>query len=184
MIELEDLRYITSSVGRSWNISEYFPALSGRVTLHERLNFGHSSKVIGGVPWGQKPEQLSRSYSGRFAIEVVSNQRCGIDLEIAKEAEFDWSVNSELFELAMLAPGEKELIMASSLSSDKDLETVIWVSKEALAKALGDATRYEPSKIYSPICWDGMQPNNWQAFHVDFVTKESERLIVWLVSER
>ena len=184
MIELENLRYITSSVGRSWNISEYFPSLSGRVTLHERSDSARGIKISGSIPRRHSLEQLSRSYSGRFAIEVLSNQRCGIDLEIAKEADFDWSVNSELFEIAMLAPGEKDLIMSSRFSSDKDLETLIWVSKEALAKALGDATQYEPSKIYSPICWDDMQPNNWQAIHVDFVTKESERLIVWLVSER
>ena len=175
MIELENIRYITSSIGRSWNISEYFPSLSGRVTLYERSDSAQSSKISGAIPRRHSLEQLSRSYCGRFAIEVLSNQRCGIDLEIAKEADFDWSVNSELFKIAMLAPGEKDLIMSSRFSSDKDLETLIWVSKEA---------QYEPSKIYSPICWDDMQPNNWQAIHIDFVTKESERLIVWLVSER
>jgi len=184
MIELETLRNIASSMGRSWNISEYFPELNGRVTLFERSDFNETTKIKGGVPKSRPPESLSRSHSGRFTIEVVSNQRCGIDLEIANEIDPEWSFDSESFELAILAPGEKGLIMSSSMSSAKDLATLIWVSKEALAKALGDATNYEPNKIYSPICWEATRPNNWQAVHIDFSTSKSERLIVWLVAER
>lgn len=184
MIELETLRNIASSIGKSWNISEYFPELNGRVTLFERSDSNETNKIKGGVPKSHPPESLSRSHSGRFTIEVVSNQRCGIDLEIANEIDPEWSFDSESFELAILAPGEKELIMSSSMSSAKDLATVIWVSKEALAKALGDATNYEPNQIYSPMCWEAMRPDNWQAVYVDFLTSKSERLIVWLVAER
>ena len=41
--------------------------------------------------------------------------------------------------------------------------TSLWCSKEALAKALGDARRYEPSRIDSPIIWSRDPARTWQA---------------------
>jgi phosphopantetheinyl transferase len=40
--------------------------------------------------------------------------------------------------------------------------TSIWCSKEALAKALGDARRYEPSRIDSPLTWPYRAKSLWQ----------------------
>jgi hypothetical protein len=52
----------------------------------------------------------------------------------------------------------------AELAADPDnYLTSLWASKEALAKALGDAMLYEPSRLGSPQHWPRGQAGPWRA---------------------
>lgn len=182
MIELADLAFESNPLGKTWNISHFFRDSEARIVLRERESSTQFAKVPASkVDLGSL--RHTRSYSGAFSIEAVSKSRCGIDIEIPEILENEWNMDSKSFDVAILAEGERDKILSSKYASDLNLPTVIWSSKEALAKALGDATRYEPNKLESPIVWANLQHGRWQAVHVDFRTPDQKRLIVWFVYE-
>ncbi len=183
MILLSDLPYVDDHKGRLWDLSNLFIGIAPVVTIRHKAD---NSRSIEPTTIAAKEEysNTSRSYSGRYVVETFSQSRCGIDLETLKPAEANWSIHSPLFELAMLAPGEKELIEASDFCQHENLPTVIWASKEALAKALGDAKNYEPTQLRSPITWAAEPSPNWSAQHREFLTEDGQRLILWLVAEK
>jgi hypothetical protein len=43
-----------------------------------------------------------------------------------------------------------------------ELVTALWSSKEALAKALGDAGDYDPRRLGSPMFWTGGAAGRWR----------------------
>ncbi|HEY3188835.1 MAG TPA: 4'-phosphopantetheinyl transferase superfamily protein, partial [Solirubrobacteraceae bacterium] len=45
---------------------------------------------------------------------------------------------------------------------DREL-VALWCSKEALAKALGDAVRYDPRRLESPMRWPDGRAGSWRA---------------------
>mgnify|MGYP000036955442 FL=1 len=183
MISLNSIAYIDDAKGRIWDISAWFHNSDSMVTIrHKSANTRSPEPVI--PPTKEEYEYRSRSYSGKYVVEVFSTTRCGIDMEAVKPAEANWSIQSPLFERAMLAPGEKELILATEYSKHSNLSTLIWASKEALAKALGDATNYEPTQLISPLAWYAKPHDAWAAEHQEFVTENGQRLIIWLVTEK
>ena len=182
MISLEDLPHVDDHKGRIWDLSGFFKANSPVVSLRHKADNARSAEPIT-INTKELFSHTSRSYSGRYVAEVFARSRCGIDLETLKPAETNWSIDSPLFEMAMLAPGEKQLIKESVLCDHENLPTLIWASKEALAKALGDAKNYEPTRLLSPITWALEPKPNWSAEHQEFLTHDEKRLIVWLVVE-
>lgn len=183
MIQLENLECTRHPDGKTWDLTSAFSQIGASIILHETIDSGSSTNQSFKYGAGVGGDFRSRSYSGSFFIEVISGSRCGIDLEIPSDSAIDWSIDSPAFEKAILSRGEKDLILATEYRDMPNLATVIWASKEALAKALGDASKYEPSDLVSPICWTEGKQGKWQATHLDFVTQSLERLIVWLVTE-
>jgi hypothetical protein len=47
--------------------------------------------------------------------------------------------------------------------ADPGFVTSLWSSKEALAKALGDALAYDPRRLESPLNWEDGAAGRWRA---------------------
>jgi phosphopantetheinyl transferase len=182
MIQLDDLPHFEEPNGIVWDLSACFDLTSSKVKLlHKYVNTRGNEARTNNEATTFK--HISRSYSGKYVVEVKSETRCGVDMEVLRPVELAWSIDSPFFEKAMLVPGEKELILQSAFSEHQFLSTLIWASKEALAKALGDARNYEPSKLLSPIAWDALKTTTWCANYREFATGDDRRLAIWIVRE-
>lgn len=184
MIRLADMRHQKGPKYKSWDLSEDFSDLGVSVTLLRRSGSHNSFGQPQQKGRGALEVFESRSYSSDYAVVVFASHRCGIDIELPTPSDPEWSLESPLYQLAVLAKGEKDLVLATEYRNDKDLASVLWSSKEALAKALGNASAYEPTDLYSPITWGIKSPENWKAKHVDYITEDDERIVIWVVVEK
>jgi hypothetical protein len=92
----------------------------------------------------------SRSYTPGAALVVGWNARVGADLETPARATQGWSLDDPAFRKAILSPEER----CTFTEDDTRVgATRLWSAKEALAKALGDAKAYEPSRLSGPAAW-------------------------------
>lgn len=184
MIQLQHLGFDYTHLGRLWDLSSHFALENTKVTLLER--FPDSRKVDSNDSYVTSDDYAhrSRSHSGNFTIEIISNVRCGVDLEAARAADESWSIESPMFQKAILAHGEYEQVLQSRHVMHPYLETLIWSSKEALSKALGDATNYEPSQLATPLTWTDGKSARWQALHLDLLNETGEMFVVWVVVEK
>lgn len=96
----------------------------------------------------------ARSYRFPYALIALHDEPVGVDLERieAHSLEFGESIST---------PAEREALrqveeLGPYLSS-------LWCSKEALAKALGDALSYDPRRLESPRGWTGGRSGPWHA---------------------
>jgi phosphopantetheinyl transferase (holo-ACP synthase) len=55
--------------------------------------------------------------------------------------------------------------------------TDLWSSKEALAKALGDAVLHDPRRLDAPMRWPGFRSGPWRCSRV---APLPERHVAWL----
>jgi hypothetical protein len=96
--------------------------------------------------------EVSRSYCFPFALVGWHSQRIGVDIEriVACDERFRRSICTP-DELAEAPAGGDEAIVS------------LWSSKEALAKALGDALRYDPRRLESPRAWPDGRAGPWRA---------------------
>ncbi len=94
----------------------------------------------------------SRSYAGAFALVAAHDHRVGIDLEAV--AHFEGTEAESILT-------EREVAMG--LGARDELCTSAWSGKEALAKALGDARRYDPRRLDSPLTWPTASAGRWRA---------------------
>ncbi len=78
----------------------------------------------------------------------MSAKRVGVDIEVV-----DLSVTAE----AVLTESESRLDGGPADFCNW------WSAKEALAKALGDARKYDPRSLESPALWPTSQQGFWQA---------------------
>jgi phosphopantetheinyl transferase len=95
---------------------------------------------------------VARCYRYPFALIAWHGERVGVDIE--RVAPYD-----KAFADSVCTPSEGALALprtAEELAS-------LWCSKEALAKALGDARRYDPRRLESPIHWPGGESGPWRA---------------------
>ena len=99
---------------------------------------------------------VSRSYSFPLALIASHSDRVGVDLERVAPCD-------ERFRRSICTPDEEAM---GAWHSDAEL-TSLWASKEALAKALGDALRYDPRRLDSPIGWRDGACGPWRARAVD-----------------
>jgi len=184
MIQLQQLGFEYTHLGRLWDLSSHFALENTKVMLLERFP---ESRIVDSNYGGALCDEFthrSRSHSGNFTIEIISNVRCGVDLEAARDADESWSIESPMFQKAILAHAEYEQVLQSRHVMHPYLETLIWSSKEALSKALGDATNYEPSQLASPLTWPDGKSVKWQALHLDLLTEAGEMFVVWVVVEK
>jgi hypothetical protein len=64
-----------------------------------------------------------------------------------------------------------DLLADATASADRDVYlSSLWCSKEALSKALGDALRYDPSRLDSPMRWPELRSGPWSATPLKTVT--------------
>ena len=163
-----------------WDLTRFFPDMDGSVLLKQNI-LGKLKSNLGPPTDAAAETFVSRSYCADYSIQVSSSRRCGIDMETKSIAQPDWKIDNPLFQAAMLAPGELERIEKSEYWELPNLEQNIWSSKEALAKALGEAKNYQPNKIYSPITWERNPVFGWRATFREFKSESGASLFIWLV---
>jgi hypothetical protein len=96
----------------------------------------------------------SRSYRHPFALVAFHETQVGVDLERVEELD-------ARFAAVVCTPAERERFAAGDVPAGwlSDL----WCSKEALAKALGDALRYDPARLDAPMAWPDGRAGPWRA---------------------
>ncbi len=100
----------------------------------------------------------SRSYSYPYAVVALHDAPVGVDIERIGPLDAD-------FGRAICAPDEP-LEPPTGVPREHYL-TSLWSSKEALAKALGDALDYDPRRLHSPQGWPGGRSGRWRARELD-----------------
>jgi hypothetical protein len=96
----------------------------------------------------------SRSYRYPYALVTWHSEPVGVDIE--RIEPFD-----QAFMASICTPSERELL-GEGARPDEFL-SLFWSSKEALAKALGDALRYDPRRLDAPLLWPGGRAGRWRA---------------------
>jgi hypothetical protein len=112
----------------------------------------------------------ARSYRYPYALVAWHRQPVGTDIE-----------RVEAYDVALAdlicAPEERS---APERAADPDnYLTSLWAAKEALAKALGDALSYEPSRLGSPQHWPGGQAGPWRAERLPAPSRHVAWLCWW-----
>jgi len=98
------------------------------------------------APW------VSRSYAFPYALIAWHDAPVGIDIERIERC-------SMAFAEMVCTPSEMAFTPADGPVDDH--LTGLWSSKEALAKALGDALRYDPRRLGSPMYWPEGRAGTW-----------------------
>jgi len=110
----------------------------------------------------------TRSYRFPWALVAWHDGPVGVDLELIDTA-------THAFAESIATPAER-----AELAEQADLDgwvTDLWCSKEALAKALGDALHYDPRRLDAPLRWPGLRSGPWRASRV---TRVPPRHVGWL----
>ena len=97
---------------------------------------------------------VSRSYRYPYALVAWHDAPVGIDIERIEPC-------APAFAESICTPAERADPAFHTLNTSDIIS--IWCSKEALAKALGDATQYDPRRLESPIRWVHGQTGPWHA---------------------
>lgn len=95
---------------------------------------------------------VSRSYRFPYALVGWHSDRIGVDIERIEPC-------SPALAESISTPGE----WAAQIAIGDEAVTSLWSSKEALAKALGDALRYDPRRLESPVSWAHGAAGPWRA---------------------
>lgn len=97
---------------------------------------------------------VARSYRYPYALVAWHDEPVGVDLERIEpcDAAFADLICTEWERADPLAGSEPDAYLTS-----------LWCSKEALSKALGDAVRYDPSRLDSPMRWPELRSGPWRA---------------------
>ena len=98
----------------------------------------------------------SRSYRYPYALVARHVRPVGVDIERIES-------HDEAFLDSILTPTERTSL---KIGSDARSVSSLWCSKEALAKALGDALRYDPRRLDSPLTWPGASSGPWRAIEL------------------
>lgn len=96
----------------------------------------------------------SRSYRFPYALVAAHSTDVGVDIELVEPPD-------ERFARSICTPDE--LASIDDLLSAPDGVSSLWSSKEALAKALGDALDYDPRRLPGPALWPNGEGGAWSA---------------------
>jgi 4'-phosphopantetheinyl transferase superfamily len=110
----------------------------------ERLDEGGLRETARNLGVAVGADVTSRSYCHPYALVGWHSAQIGVDIEgvVPCSPEFAGSISTP----AEAASGQ--------WISDRELVS-LWSSKEALAKALGNALDYDPRRLPSPAGWPG-----------------------------
>ena len=111
-----------------------------RVALLEGTELKARARAMGGD---------SRSYAASYALVAWHDGPVGVDIERVVRCD----------------PRFAESITTPSEQAPRDDREIVslWSSKEALAKALGDAVDYDPRRLESPAHWRNGVNGAWRA---------------------
>ena len=96
------------------------------------------------------------SRSHRYPYELVACHSRPVGVDIERTEPFDAS-----FFVSICTPSERA--QQVDLDDLDDYAISLWASKEALAKALGDAVAYDPRRLGSPMFWPDGRSGPWRA---------------------
>jgi 4'-phosphopantetheinyl transferase superfamily len=97
---------------------------------------------------------VTRSYRYPYALVAWHTAPVGVDLERIEPCPPG-------FAESISAPAERS---APPAGDDPDAYAIsLWCAKEALAKALGDARRYDPRRLESPLRWPNGRCGPWRS---------------------
>jgi len=97
---------------------------------------------------------VTRSYRYPYALIAWHDGPVGIDIERVERCD-------AAFVESICTPAERSEWLAGG---DPDATAIsLWCSKEALAKALGDALAYDPRRLESPLGWPAGRSGPWRA---------------------
>jgi hypothetical protein len=102
--------------------------------------------------WGGA--HVARSYRYPYSLVAWHDEPVGVDIERIERCDL-------AFADTICTPSER----AGAVHAP-DLDTYLsslWCSKEALSKALGDALRYDPRRLGSPMLWPNGCAGPWRA---------------------
>ncbi len=102
---------------------------------------------------GLRARHTSRSYRFPYALIAGHDRAVGVDIERSEPPD-------ESFLESICTPSERRVLAGDSAQVDV---SSLWCSKEALAKALGDALRYDPRRLESPQMWPNGRSGPWRA---------------------
>ncbi len=108
-----------------------------------------------------------RSYSFPLALVAWHTAPVGCDIERIAPCE-------ESFADSIRTPEERERADTAALEGtarDRAI-TSLWSSKEALAKALGDALAYDPRRLRSPVSWPDGIAGPWRAKELELAGEQ------------
>lgn len=102
----------------------------------------------------------SRSYSFPYAVFAWHDGPVGVDIERVARCD-------ERFAESIATPAE--LARAREVPDDERdrYVTAMWSSKEAVAKALGDALAYDPRRLDAPMLWPDGSAGPWRCAALD-----------------
>ncbi len=126
----------------------WLDAGSGRLDERALRAWGREQTAAAPGPYS------SRAYRHPYALVAWHGAPVGVDIE--RVEHFD-----DRFLDSICTPSERALVGQTSF--DDAAVASLWCSKEALTKALGDALRYDPRRIGSPLFWPGGRSGPWRA---------------------
>jgi phosphopantetheinyl transferase len=95
----------------------------------------------------------SRSYRYPYALVTWHSDSVGIDIERVEP-------HDPAFTASICTPAERVWVHAGGAGAQS---SSLWSSKEALAKALGNALDYDPRRLESPMFWANGRSGRWRA---------------------
>jgi 4'-phosphopantetheinyl transferase superfamily len=110
---------------------------------------------------------VTHSYRYPYALTAWHSAPVGIDIERIESCDAS-------FAESICTPSET--VEWTTLHDPHAYFSSMWCSKEALAKALGDALRYDPRRLESPMLWPGGRAGTWRAAQLPLVNSR----IGWL----
>lgn len=117
---------------------------------------------------------VTRSYRYPYALVGWHLEPVGVDIERISHCD-------TAFADLICTPAERS--DASSLTDLNSYLTSLWCAKEALAKTLGDALRYEPSRLESPANWPEQRAGSLRAARLS-VAGDHVAWVCWRTSAR
>ena len=139
--------------------------LDARTAALDQQDLRHRARAISAT---QCASFATRSYRYPYALIAWHSDRVGIDIERVEACD-------PSFARSICTP-EEQIDWAALADPDQHLSS-LWSSKEALAKALGDAVSYDPRRLASPIFWSDGRAGCWRASELAV----AHGYVAWLV---
>jgi hypothetical protein len=98
---------------------------------------------------------VARSYRWPWALVAWDERPVGVDVERVEPAD-------RAFAASIATPAERGALPRSEAELARWTAS-LWSSKEALAKALGDALAYDPRRLEAPMRWPRLRAGAWRA---------------------